>query len=205
MTRGDIYGADDPAFDAVHGVLRNKLGILVSADLELTESDCLIAAYDACAIHFSETHRFGECDVCELHRRFLGPVFEWAGTYRNVDLSSGDIRWCHAAHIGREMARFGDLLASLTPFSAGMSRSTILDRLARIHGELVVIHPFRDGNGRVTRLLGDLLLMQAERPPIRMGKFDDADLRQEYHASIREVWAKVRYDRLTALLDRLVS
>lgn len=104
-----------------------------------------------------------------------------------------------------EMARFGARLSALTPFTPDMDRPTLLARLAELHGELVMIHPFRDGNGRVTRLLGDLLLMQAEHPPIQMGAFNDEEIRKEYHASIREVWTRVQYDRLIALLDRLVS
>lgn len=205
MTPGSKYSVNDPAFDPVHGVLRNTRGIIDPGALEQAESDCLIAAYETAALSYLETHRFSEADVCALHRLFLGPLFEWAGTYRMVDLSSGDIRWCHAAYIGAEMARFGARLSALTPFSPAMDRPTLLARLAELHGELVMIHPFRDGNGRVTRLLGDLLLMQAEHPPIQMGAFDDVEIRQEYHVAIRDVWMRAQYDRLIALLDRLVS
>lgn len=69
----------------------------------------------------------------------------------------------------------------------------------------MVIHPFRDGNGRTTRILTNLLLMQAELPPIRLASFDDAEVRTEYHAAIREAWSTVRYDRLISLFDRLVA
>lgn len=205
MTPAEKYDVDDPAFDAGHGVLRNRRGIVDAGELERAESDCLLAAYDMAALSYSETHRFSEADVRDLHRSFLGPLFDWAGTYRAVDLSSAGIRWCHAAHIGKEMARFGKRLTELTPFAPSMDRRTLLARLAEVHGELVVIHPFRDGNGRTARLLCDLMLMQAEQPPIHFGAFDDREIREEYHRAIREVWAKVEYGRLIALLDRLLA
>lgn len=205
MAPGTKYDVDDPAFDPEHGVLRNRRGITDPAMLEAAERECLIAAYETAGLTYSETHRFTDADVCDLHRLFLGPLFDWAGTYRLVDLSSADIRWCHVAYVPQEMARFGQRLAALTPFSPDLDRATLLARLAELHGELVVIHPFRDGNGRLTRLLGDLLLMQAEHPPIQFGAFDDAAIRAEYHVAIRDVWAHVKYAKLIALLDRLVA
>lgn len=39
-----------------------------------------------------------------------------------------------------------------------------IERATRLHGELVRIHPFTDGNGRTSRLLMNLVLMQAGFP-----------------------------------------
>lgn len=39
-----------------------------------------------------------------------------------------------------------------------------VERAARLHGELVKIHPFTDGNGRTSRLVMNLVLMQAGFP-----------------------------------------
>ncbi len=41
--------------------------------------------------------------------------------------------------------------------------------LAEVHAELVLIHPFRDGNGRLARLLALLLLLQMGLPPLDFG------------------------------------
>jgi cell filamentation protein len=204
MSPADKYEADDPAFDPKLGLLRNRLGITDASELERRQSAALILAYDRAALSYSETHRFTANDVRDLHRLFLGEIFAWAGDYRKVDISSDEIRWCHAAHIEASMERYGQRLAELTPFSPSLSRGELLANLAELHGELIVIHPFRDGNGRTTRMFCNLLLMQAERPPIRFGAFDDHEIRREYHAAIRELWAKVEYGRLIALLDRLV-
>lgn len=202
---GDRYVVDDPDYDAVRGVLRNIPGVSDPAELERLERDALIAAYDQAALAYSEAHCFTAGDIRRLHRLFMGNLFEWAGSYRRIDLVSGEIRWCHAAHIDGEMRRFGRRLTALTPFAPDLERSELVARLAELHCELIVIHPFRDGNGRTTRLLCDLLLMQAELPPIQFGAFDDVQIRRLYHQSIREAWITARYDGFVALLDRLVE
>jgi cell filamentation protein len=205
MPPTDKYDSEDDAVDSSHGLLRNKLGLTDPAALERAEREALIAAYDQAALTYSEAHRFTADDVRALHRLFLGGIFDWAGTYRRIDLISGDIRWCHAAHIETAMAEFDRLLTRTTPFSPALPRAELLARLAQVHGELVVVHPFRDGNGRTTRLLCDLLLMQAEREPIGPGAFDDQEFRREYHAAVRAVWARVDYGPLTDLLARVVA
>lgn len=43
-------------------------------------------------------------------------------------------------------------------------RSAVARALAEVHTELVLIHPFREGNGRVTRLLSTLMALQAGLP-----------------------------------------
>ena len=129
----------------------------------------------------------------------------WASKYRTVDISSEDIRWCHARFIESEMKRFDKLLKSLTPFTPDLSQTEILTRIAQMHGELIIIHPFRDGNGRVIRLLSDLLLMQAEIETMAKNSLYDDSFRQEYHQAIKEVWAKADYKRLVKLLAGLIS
>lgn len=199
------YSANDPAFDAVHGVLKNTLGLTDERALQRAEKQALVAAYDLAATTYSETHRFMAEDVCRLHAMFLGEIYPWAGRYRTIDISSPGIRWCHALHIETEMARLEDRLKDATPLSPLAPRAEVLAKVAEIHGELVVIHPFRDGNGRTARLLANLMLMQAECPPFHMEAFNSADVQERYFAAIRDVWAKADYEKLTALFAELVS
>jgi len=44
--------------------------------------------------------------------------------------------------------------------------------IAIVHTELIIIHPFREGNGRTARLLADLMAMQANRPPLDYNAID---------------------------------
>ncbi|MBF0246906.1 MAG: Fic family protein [Alphaproteobacteria bacterium] len=198
------YSANDPAFDAEHGVLRNMLGLTSEAALLHAESEALIAAYEEAALGYSELHTFTADDVCRLHKLFLGGIFEWAGMYRTIDISSPGIRWCHAQYIDQEMARFDTLLRAATPLSPNLPHDEIITKVAEIHGEFIAIHPFRDGNGRTGRMLANLMLMQAECPPFRMVLFDTAEMQEKYFAAIRDVWANVDYTKLTRLFAELV-
>jgi cell filamentation protein len=46
------------------------------------------------------------------------------------------------------------------------SREEVIKALAMVHTELVLIHPFREGNGRVARMLAILMGLQAGLPPL---------------------------------------
>jgi cell filamentation protein len=61
-----------------------------------------------------------------------------------------------------------DVLGRRTPCRFS-SRQEILQALAEMHVELVLIHPFRDGNGRLARLLSTLMALQAGLPLLDFG------------------------------------
>lgn len=203
--RSDKYSGHDDLFDEEHGVLRNRLGITDAEELGVAENECLIRAYNAALAEYDEGHSFTEEDVRHLHQLFLGPVFEWAGTYRRVDISSPGIRYGHAAYLMESMEAFSKRLSGLTPLREDMRKEEIVRRIAEIHAELIVIHPFRDGNGRTTRLLCDLLLIQAGRRAMDTAAFYDADFIKKYHAAIRQAWHSGEYSGLEALFYRLVD
>ncbi len=60
----------------------------------------------------------------------------------------------------------------------------IAKTLAVVHTELVLIHPFRDGNGRVARLLATLMALQGGLPPLDFSGLKGPK-RKEYFTAIR--------------------
>jgi cell filamentation protein len=198
------YDIEDPLLDKEHGVLKNKLGITDPEKLHSLETQHLLKAYEKAAQEYSETQQFTDKDVCILHKWFLGDIYAWAGTYRSVDLSSEDIRYCHAAFINENMKTFGEMLFQNTPFLPGWTKDEIVSRLAKIHGDLVIIHPFRDGNGRTTRLLCDLLLMQAEYNPLETDIFYNKAFIEKYHQAIQRFWGRGETDLLISLFGPLI-
>lgn len=56
-------------------------------------------------------------------------------------------------------------LKKFTPCVFGTVEETA-SAIAIVHVELVLIHPFREGNGRAARLLADLMAMQSDYPPL---------------------------------------
>ncbi len=98
---------------------------------------------------YSPEHRFTAADVCNIHKVWLGPIYAWAGRYRQVNLQKGDLPFAAAGQIPRLMSEFEKSpLRQFTP-----CRFNEPDEAARglavVHTELILIHPFREGNGRV--------------------------------------------------------
>jgi cell filamentation protein len=147
-------------------VLRNKLGIQRVRDIEQAESEALLAVQEWAVARFTAEHRFAAADVRLLHRQWLGGIYELAGEYRSVNVSKGGFMFAPALQIQRLMVNFEiNELAWATP-CAGMDRDHLVAALARTHAELVIIHPFREGNGRCARLLSWLMALQAGMPSL---------------------------------------
>lgn len=147
-------------------VLRNLLGIRRVRDIHAAESEALVLAQRQALEHFSENHRFTVADVCLLHRMWLGPIYAWAGEYRSVNIGKGGFQFAHAQRVPDLMAECQrGPLAQHTPCHL-TDPTQVARALAVVHGELILIHPFREGNGRVARLLALLMGLQAGLPPM---------------------------------------
>jgi cell filamentation protein len=53
-----------------------------------------------------------------------------------------------------------------------LDRESLADAIAVCHVELILIHPFREGNGRVSRLLADVMAVQAGHGPLDYSRWD---------------------------------
>ena len=56
--------------------------------------------------------------------------------------------------------------------------------MAEVHAELILVHPFREGNGRVARLLALLMGLQAGLPPLDFSPLEGRG-KEPYFAGIR--------------------
>lgn len=102
--------------------------------------------------------------IKDMHRDWLGEIYEWAGEYRSVDMQKGDFQFPPAYLIAENMDRFGkDILAIHTP-CRGENLTEICMSIAIVHSELILIHPFREGNGRIARWLAEMMAAQADLP-----------------------------------------
>lgn len=87
----------------------------------------------------------------ELHKRLLGDVWQWAGTFRRTGKNVGDVDPIHIAVRLRELVndtKYWHENASYPPREAAI----------RFHHRLTFIHPFPNGNGRHARIMADALL-----------------------------------------------
>jgi cell filamentation protein len=122
-------------------------------------TDKLLGVYDA-------EHRFTADDIRTMHKLWLGDIYEWAGEYRQVNVRKDDFNFAASRHIPQLIQAFEkDVLRSHTPCNF-KSPKRVIKALAQVHVELVLIHPFREGNGRISRLLAILMALQAGLPPL---------------------------------------
>ncbi|MCK4624004.1 MAG: Fic family protein [Phycisphaerae bacterium] len=145
-------------------VLLNRLGIRSKSRMDRVEYEALLAAQTAYLGQITPQTRFTAKLICRMHKDWLGGIYEWAGKYRTVELTKGEFRWPPAYRIhANVMALEKGSLAQYTPCRPG-SLPEVARRMAKVHAELLLIHPFRDGNGRLTRWLADLMALQAGLP-----------------------------------------
>lgn len=172
----------EPGSDGL--VLRNLLGITSPAEMDIVEASALIETVDRLVRLYDAEHRFTANDICEFHRVWLGGIYAWAGEYRQVNVSKGNFMFAAAGRIMALMSEFErDVLARCTPCSFA-TRDEVVRALAEAHVELVLIHPFREGNGRISRVLSTLMALQAGLPLLDFGVIA-GEKKDEYFAAVR--------------------
>lgn len=184
-------------------VLRNLLGIRTSRGIAQAESEALLVAQEELVTRYSADHRFTATDVREVHRLWLGRIYSWAGDYRTVNIAKGDFQFAAAAQVPRLMDEFeAGPLAAHTP-CRNASADEIARSLAVVHAELVLIHPFREGNGRCARLLSLLMGLQAGLPPLDFGPLGGRGLRPYIGAIHAAVGAD--YEPMTRIFRTVIA
>ncbi len=149
-------------------VLRNFLGITRAGEMEEAERRALAAVQTQARMMYGRNHRFRPADIRRLHRMWLGSIYPWAGNYRTVNLEKAGFQFAHAALIPRLMANFGkEALRRHTPCREG-GDVPVARSLAEVHAQLILIHPFPDGNARLARLMVVLMATQAGLNPLRL-------------------------------------
>lgn len=145
-------------------VLKNLLDIKRKREMDALEATNLFKATMWAIQNYSAEHSFTAQDINRLHQQWLGTVYSWAGEYRQVNISKGGFTFAMAAQVPRLMGEFErDVLAKYTPCNF-TNRDDVIEALAITHCELVLIHPYREGNGRASRLLATLMALQAGLP-----------------------------------------
>ncbi len=147
-------------------VLKNKLGVIKKREMDRIERRELVRTLEQLYEIYDSKHRFTASDIKSIHKIWLDNVYEWAGEYRQVNLGKGDFSFAVSAQIPvlmKELER--GPLRKFTPCIYN-SHDRIAEALAVVHTELVLIHPFREGNGRTARILADVMAAQAGLPPL---------------------------------------
>ena len=165
-------------------VLRNLLGIIDPDEMDRVEAKALVKATDILIRKYDQEHQFSEADICHFHKTWLGEVYEWAGRYRNVNITKNNFTFAMAAQIPKLIGQFEqNQLSRYTP-CVFKNRQEVVKALAETHTELLLIHPFRDGNGRIARLLSTLMALQAGLPLLDFSFIGEMK-KQEYITAVQ--------------------
>lgn len=100
---------------------------------------------------------------------------EWAGRYRNSGVIIGG-----ADHKPPEAIKVPGLMRELIKWHSLNKKQHPVELSSIIHHKLVNIHPFFDGNGRTSRLVMNIILMQSGFPLVVILKSD----RQRYYKAL---------------------
>ncbi len=175
-------------------VLANKLGIQSVEDMDELELELLQRLYEDVLIAHLPNRALAVDDLKTWHRRWLGNVFEWAGQERSVNMGKDGFMFAASAQIPRLLAEFErSCLARWTPCH-DMGADALVEAIAITHVEFILIHPFREGNGRLSRLLADVMAVQSGRDPLDYSTWnaDKAGYIQAIHQGLRMEYAPMK-------------
>ncbi|WP_111976839.1 Fic/DOC family protein [Algibacillus agarilyticus] len=145
----DKYGANQDSY-CYFGtdILINKLNITDHAELSAAELEFTAFRYSEYTSNITSLTEFNLNHLKHLHWHLFQDVYSWAGDIRVVDISKGNTRFCTCPKINTELNKQFLRIQALDLISKKLD---FLVEITDIFCELNVIHPFREGNGRVQR------------------------------------------------------
>ncbi len=142
-------------------VMLNKLGVTSVEEINDVESIMLARLYEKVFSEDAIDTPLTFETIATWHRWWLANIYDWAGKIRNVNMSKADFLFTAPSQIPKLLDNFE--LEFLSKFSSlpEFTINELVSYIARSHIEFILIHPFREGNGRISRLLIDVLCHHA--------------------------------------------
>ena len=138
-------------------ILPNLLGLKSSDEIAMSEFEGFLKAEIQRTENLTVRTKFNVSYILKMHKLSLGHLYSFAGKYRDVNISKGGFAFPASRFLPQTMQEFEDLILSKLPNEYNTKDELIKD-IAKVHGELLFIHPFREGNGRTARMLANLML-----------------------------------------------
>ena len=146
-------------------VLENKLGIEDSAGLAREEERISkIKALELFESGLLNSYQAGTFQtLAQIHKYLFDEIYYFAGEIRKVNIAKGNFRFAPVMYLEQALAHID-----------AMPQSTYEEIIAK-YVEMNVAHPFREGNGRSTRIWLDLILKQELSMVVAWSKVDKED------------------------------
>jgi len=145
--------------------LENKLGITDSTELARVEERLSKArALELFEKGLPNTFEVGTFrGLSQIHKYLFEEIYDFAGQVRTVNIAKGNFRFAPVMYLSAALEHISQ-----------MPQSTF-DEIIEKYVEMNVAHPFREGNGRSTRLWLDAILKKELRQVIDWSRVDKED------------------------------
>lgn len=148
----------DPYLDSEHRVLRNLAGLTRARDLDYLERECTTAATNRLKRNPPDVTAFGSAEAMRvLHGAMFRDVFDWAGHFRTINIVKDGDMFLGNERLETTFAELDETLAGMDYFAGIEDERTFAKRMTIAWAGVNLAHPFREGNGRTTRLFLDSL------------------------------------------------
>lgn len=188
-------------------VLKNYLHITSKKEIEIIETKKLKETELELTNIYTADHKFTVDDICNIHSLWLGDIYPSAGKFRTVNMEKDGFPFAAANRIPDLMTQFErNYLSKYTPCHF-QTEQELAFALAMVHIEFVLIHPFREGNGRTGRVLADLMVLQAGRAPLNFSAIDSIDDNPGFKHYIQAIHAghEQNYSPLTDIFLKILK
>lgn len=172
--------------------LENKLGITDSSELAREEERLSKAkALELFEKDLLDTFEVGTFQgLAQIHKHLFDEIYDFAGQVRTVNIAKGNFRFAPVLYLQSALENIGS-----------MPQSTFDEIIAK-YVEMNIAHPFREGNGRSTRLWLDAILKKELGKVIDWSQVDKEDyLLAMERSPVKDVEIKVLLQK--ALTDRI--
>ncbi|WP_368194979.1 protein adenylyltransferase Fic [Aeromonas sp. R2-2] len=152
-------------------MLENKLNI--TNQVELAKAEEKISKqkakqlFDSGDINKAEVGKFSGLSF--IHGYLFGDIYHFAGNIRDVNIAKGNFRFAPLMYLDVSLKHID-----------GMPQSTF-DEIIEKYVEMNIAHPFREGNGRATRIWLDLMLKAALKQVVDWNQVD----KEEYLSAMQ--------------------
>lgn len=145
--------------------LENKLSIMDSTELARIEEKMskkkALELFESGYLDDLEAGTYKT--LAEIHKYLFGEIYEFAGKLRNVNIAKSNFRFAPVIYLQAALENI-DKMPQFT-----------FDEIVEKYVEMNVAHPFREGNGRSTRIWLDLILKKEIGQVIDWSKIDKDD------------------------------
>jgi cell filamentation protein len=146
-------------------ILENKLGLTSSIDLAREEESIskkkALEIFDSGMLDNLEAGTFSALKA--IHKYLFDDIYDFAGKIRTVNISSGAFRFAPLMYLEAALDNIDK-----------MPQSTF-DEIVKKYVEMNIAHPFREGNGRSTRIWLDLIFKTELHKVVDWSKVDKED------------------------------